>query len=175
MAGEQATPRPERSKGAAEGRAAEGAEEAQYIRPADRTGAPPAGQIRLGPAALAAHADWSIDPKKRWVAVATPGEGGWLIDAPEPVGEPATFLARLQQRAGGGPVALGLDLPIGVPRDYAALRPEPDFLDAARSWPDFFRVCATLPEVRPDRPFYPARGVKGMTRAAHARALGLGA
>jgi hypothetical protein len=35
-------------------------------------------------------------------------------------------------------------------------------------------VCATLDEVGPGRPFYPARGVRGMTRAAHAAALGLG-
>ena len=42
-----------------------------------------------------------------------------------------------------------------------------------RMRPDFFQVCATLAEVRPDRPFYPARGVRGMTRAAHAAALGL--
>ena len=39
--------------------------------------------------------------------------------------------------------------------------------------PDFFQVCAALAEVRPDRPFYPARGMRGMTRAAHAAALGL--
>ena len=39
--------------------------------------------------------------------------------------------------------------------------------------PEFFQVCAALAEVRPDRPFYPARGMRGMTRAAHAAALGL--
>ena len=38
---------------------------------------------------------------------------------------------------------------------------------------EFFRVCATLAELGPDRPFYPAHGVRGMTRAAHAAALGL--
>jgi hypothetical protein len=74
-------------------------------------------------------------------------------------------------------VALGVDLPIGVPRTYAALRPEPGFLaflETIRGWPDFFRVCETLAEIRADRPFYPARGVKGMTRASHSAALGLG-
>jgi hypothetical protein len=35
-------------------------------------------------------------------------------------------------------------------------------------------VCETVDQVRPDRPFYPARGIKGMTRASHAAALGLG-
>ena len=83
----------------------------------------------------------------------------------------------LRAEAGGDAVALGVDLPIGVPRSYAARRPEPDFLqflETVRAWPDFFRVCETLSELRPDRPFYPARGIKGMTRASHAAALALG-
>jgi len=37
-----------------------------------------------------------------------------------------------------------------------------------------FLVCEALTDIRPDRPFYPARGIKGMTRASHAFALGLG-
>ena len=74
-------------------------------------------------------------------------------------------------------MALGVDLPIGVPRAYAARRGESGFLHFLRQTarrPDFFQVCATLQEIRADRPFYPARGVRGMTRAAHAAALGLG-
>jgi hypothetical protein len=39
--------------------------------------------------------------------------------------------------------------------------------------PRFFQVAATLDEVAPGRPFYPARGVRGMSRMAHAGALGL--
>jgi hypothetical protein len=127
--------------------------------------------------ALAAHADWSVDPRKRWVAVARQHGAGWKLAAPRPVGDVTTFLARLRAEAAGGAVALGLDLPLGVPRAYAAQRPETNFLDflrASSNWPDFFRVCATLDEVRAERPFYPARGLSGMTRAAHAAALGLG-
>ncbi|HVC62979.1 MAG TPA: hypothetical protein VND19_21775 [Acetobacteraceae bacterium] len=130
------------------------------------------------PASLVAHADWSIDPRKRWVAVAHRAGAGWVLRAPRPVGEVAHFLARLRDEAAGGPVALGVDLPLGVPRAYAAQRREPDFqhfLEATRNWPDFFRVCAVLEELAPERPFYPARGIAGMTRAAHAAALGLGA
>jgi hypothetical protein len=129
------------------------------------------------PASLVAHADWSVDPCKRWVAVARRAGTGWLLHTPRPVGDVASFLARLRAEADGGPVALGVDLPVGVPRAYAAQRMEPDFLHflhATRNWPDFFRVCAVLEELAPERPFYPARGVKGMTRAAHAAALGLG-
>jgi hypothetical protein len=96
---------------------------------------------------------------------------------PRPVGDPAAFLDILRAEAGGAAVALGVDLPIGVPRIYAAQRPEPGFLrflETIRGWPDFFLVCQALTDIRPDRPFYPARGIKGMTRASHALALGLG-
>ncbi len=99
------------------------------------------------------------------------------MEAPRPVGDPAAFLGVLRAEARGAPVALGVDLPIGVPRTYAARRPEPGFLQflaTIRDWPDFFRVCDTLTDIRADRPFYPARGIKGMTRASHAAALGLG-
>jgi hypothetical protein len=87
------------------------------------------------------------------------------------------FLAGLLARAAGGAVALGVDLPVGVPRAYAAQCAETGFLDFLRAlaaWPDFFTVCDTLTEIRLDRPFYPQRGVRGMTRLSHAAALGLG-
>jgi hypothetical protein len=127
-------------------------------------------------ATIVAHADWSVDPRKRWVAVARREGGVWRLAAPVLVGEVATFLARLRSAAGGGAVALGVDLPLGLPRAYAARLPERDFLHfltTTATRPDFFQVCATLAEVAPGRPFYPARGIAGMTRAAHAEALGL--
>ncbi len=127
-------------------------------------------------ATIVAHADWSVDPRKRWVALARQDGNGWRLAAPAPVGEVATFLSRLRTEASGGAVALGVDLPLGLPRAYAARLPERDFLHfltTTASRPDFFQVCATLDQIAPDRPFYPARGVAGMTRAAHALALGL--
>jgi hypothetical protein len=96
---------------------------------------------------------------------------------PRLVGDPAVFLDVLRAEAAGAPVALGVDLPIGVPRLYAAQRSEPGFMafvETIRGWPDFFAVCEALTDIRVDRPFYPARGVKGMTRVSHALALGLG-
>lgn len=123
---------------------------------------------------IAAHADWSISPAKRWIAIARRIGGAWQAEAPRPVGDTAMLLPMLL--AEGAPVALGLDLPLGVPRDWAATRPEPGFsrfLAGLGSDPAFFEVSATLETVCPARPFYPARGVKGMTRAAHAAALGL--
>jgi len=124
---------------------------------------------------IAAHADWSTDPRKRWVSVARRGARGWRAEAPAPVGDPAARLAALL--AEGVPVALGLDLPLGVPRGFAQGRAEAGFvpfLAGLAATPGFFDVAATLDDVSRARPFYPARGVKGMTRAAHAAALGLG-
>ncbi|HEV7265116.1 MAG TPA: hypothetical protein VGN83_09380 [Falsiroseomonas sp.] len=123
---------------------------------------------------LAAHADWSISPGKRWLALARRGAGGWVAEAPRPVGDTARLLPALL--AEGMPVALGLDLPLGVPRGWAAGRGERDFpamLAGLARDPGFFEASATLKTVSPARPFYPARGIKGMTRAAHATALGL--
>ena len=110
--------------------------------------------------------------------VSSPGAltpGAWSLAAPRPVGDPALFLDALRAEAGNAPVALGVDFPLGLPRAYAAARPEagfPAFLAALRDRPDFFRVCETLDEIGPERPFYPARGMAGMNRAAHAHALG---
>jgi len=111
------------------------------------------------------------------MAVAHRRGTGWHATAPRPVGDIGTLFARLIAEAEGAPVALGADLPIGLPRAYAAQRTEPDFrrfLAATAHWPDFYSVCTSLNELNPERPFYPARGIKGMTRAAHAAALGLG-
>ena len=129
----------------------------------------------MGPS-LAAHADWSIDPRKRWITVAHRTTTGWTLTAPRPVGDVSILLSRLTQEADNGAVALGADLPIGLPRAYAASRPEPNFpafLHTIAALPDFFTVCTTLDEVRHDRPFYPNRGIAGMTRLSHATALGL--
>ncbi|MGG5821647.1 hypothetical protein [Falsiroseomonas sp. HW251] len=123
---------------------------------------------------IAAHADWSLDPRKRWIAVARRGARGWRAEAPRLVGDTGALLPWLM--ADGVPVALGLDLPLGVPRGWAAGRAEPGFpalLAGLARDPGFFEVSPTLATVSPARPFYPARGVKGMTRAAHAAALGL--
>ncbi|MDB5314999.1 MAG: hypothetical protein JWO24_843 [Rhodospirillales bacterium] len=123
---------------------------------------------------IAAHADWSTDPRKRWMTVARLGAGGWRAEAPRPVGDPHVMLADLL--ADGAPVALGLDVPLGIPRDYAALAgiaEFPTFLRGLVDRPGFFAVSAALGTVGLGCPFYPARGARGMTRASHAEALGL--
>jgi hypothetical protein len=123
---------------------------------------------------IAAHADWSTDPRKRWLTQAERRDGIWWAAAPRPVGALEKLLAGLL--VPGLPVALGLDLPLGLPRGYAAARSEADFSEFLRelaTTPEFFTVSRGLETVSPARPFYPARGIRGMTRAAHAAALGL--
>ncbi len=112
------------------------------------------------------------------MAVAQKQETGWILHAPEPVGEPCKLPDRLRARAAGWPVALGIDCPIGLPRAYAAahlpdLADFPAFLRALAPDADFWRPAATLAEVSPARPFYPARSLAGITRLSHALALGL--
>jgi hypothetical protein len=129
-------------------------------------------------ATIAAHADWSLEPRKRWLCVARRHTRGWVLAAPEPVGAVADLLPRLRALADGGAVVLGLDLPLGLPRAYAARwaveADFPGFLRGLADRPGFFQVCDDLAELGPQRPFYPRRGVAGMTRASHAAALGLG-
>lgn len=107
------------------------------------------------------------------MAVAQADGAGWCVRV-EPVGVVPTLLDRLRGSALGGPVALGVDFPIGLPRAYAAGLEGafPAFLLGLRDPAAFFTVCDTLHEVGPHRPFYPMRGVRGMTRLSHALALG---
>lgn len=88
----------------------------------------------------------------------------------------------MRDEASGAAVALGLDCPIGLPRAYAGRHggPARDFPSFLRTLagrpgvlPGFLQVAASLDEAGPHRPFYPARPASGMTRAAHAAALGL--
>lgn len=111
------------------------------------------------------------------MTVALRDGAGWRMRAPEPVGDVATLMSRLRSLAQGGAAVLGVDFAIGVPRAYAAAHVAeadfPAFLGGLRTRPDFFDVCATLEQIGAGRPFYPARGLAGMSRAAHAAALGL--
>jgi hypothetical protein len=115
-----------------------------------------------------------MEGRKRWVTIARRQGALWQASAPRLVGDPAALAAGLI--AERGPAALGLDLPLGVPRGFAESRQEadfPGFLAGLTQNLDFFTVSPSLETVSPARPFYPARGIKGMTRLAHAAALGL--
>lgn len=130
---------------------------------------------------MALHADWSLHASKRWMTRAV-WQDGWHAEAPEPVGEAASLMQRLCRQAGmradGSRIAFGIDCPLGLPRAYVRRHPGPhrdfrEFLLGLDDMPDFTRVCSELGELSGQRPFYPQRGLRGMSRAAHASALGL--
>lgn len=123
----------------------------------------PAGErVDLLPAVVA-HADWSLSPAKRWLAMARlDASGRYRAAAPQPVGDPATLLARLGEEAGQGGLFLGLDLPLGLPSAYARRAGIDDFavwfLGLGRgAWVDFFEVAGRPEEIALTRPFYPRR------------------
>lgn len=121
---------------------------------------------------VAAHADWSVNHRKRWITTARQTNGRWLIEAPEPVGEAGTLLARLCATAAGAPVAFGGDFPLGLPRAYAAragIRNFAHWLHSRTGEEKFFAVCHNLNDVALERPFYPywrTQGSKPMAALA---------
>lgn len=131
---------------------------------------------------LVVHADWSVDPRKRWLCQATLAKGGgYCIAAPRPVGDLDRLLAGLRAAApAGGPVLAGFDFPLGVPGSYARRAGIADFRTALKRfgrgrWKAFYEVAAAPGEISPWRPFFPARaGRKGEHRQIQlARGLGV--
>ena len=126
---------------------------------------------------LAAHADWSVSSRKRWMTRGRRTDDVWRIEAPVPVGDAATLLARLRAEAAGAAVAFGGDFPLGLPRAYAALAGIADFAGWLRGLTGdeaFFSVCDRLEDVCVERPFYPrARSEGAAPMKMHMARLGL--
>ena len=105
------------------------------------------------------------------MAVAQLAGATYVLHAPEPVGQVASLLSRLDSRVEGrGPFIVGFDFPIGIPASYARCAGIQRFLDqlphfGTGQWSAFYDVATTRGEVSPYRPFYPFRS--GGTRHAH--------
>ena len=86
----------------------------------------------MRPPEIVVHADWSVDPAKRWCARAIRlASGEYAALAPEPVGSLEDFLPGLQAAAGpGGTVFAGFDFPLGLPSAYADAAKIDDFAAA---------------------------------------------
>jgi len=129
------------------------------------------------------HADWSVQPRKRWRCeaqlVREQGQSRWRVEPPEPVGDVKAWVRELIERVECGErVALGLDLPIGVPAAYAMRVGVHDFRDllprlGCGEWKTFFDVAEQAHEVSPRRPFYPQRGRAGVRQSQLVKGLGL--
>jgi hypothetical protein len=113
--------------------------------------------------ALVAHADWSVHPRKRWMAQAVRRtDGGYLALPPVPVGALDGFWPALAAGAGPGAILVGFDFPIGLPAAYAHQAGIADFVTALSGfgegpWRDFYHVAVSPEQIAATRPFYPDR------------------
>lgn len=118
---------------------------------------------KLRPPEIVAHADWSIRPVGRRIAIARRGNDTWTVAPPVPAGEVAGLADWLLAEAGeDGTAFLGVDFPIGLPSAYAARARIADMLawlpQAGKGrWRDVFSPAASIAEIALTRPFYPAR------------------
>ena len=129
---------------------------------------------------IVAHADWGVDPRKRWVAVAKGSAGdGWSAAAAQVMPAGRDLRSQLGVRD-DEQLIVGFDFPIGLPRAYAERAGVQRFLEllpclGAEEWADFFTVADVASEISINRPFYPRTAqVKGAKQQVHlASALGI--
>ena len=122
------------------------------------------------------HADWSVSPKKRWVARAA-WASGWTVTTVELVGPASAFVAGLLNAAATRRVVAGFDFPIGLPTTYGEKTGEPDFPAFLRGvgagrWSRFANIARSADEISIEQPFYPAGSTGGVTQAALIRGHG---
>lgn len=120
---------------------------------------------------LVVHADWSLNPKKRWMASATFLEDHYLAYPTEQVGEVANFISKLGKATDpDGSTIIGLDFPIGIPINYAKKVGVKDFIASLSEfgkdkWAFFYHVAESPEQISLHRPFYPRK--PGGTRQIH--------
>lgn len=126
---------------------------------------------------LVAHADWSTNPKKRWIATGSLSGTSYRLSAPQRVGDVPSLLRRLNEQAGGGTLVVGFDFPIGLPSFFAERVRASRFLDilpvlGSGDWTMFYDVAVFPAEISFHRPFYPYRSM-GALQAHLKSALGV--
>jgi len=129
---------------------------------------------------LIAHADWSTDPAKRWLSVATRSDGSYRLAPTQLCPQPAGLLNWLRRQSPDQGVTLGFDFPVGLPIALAEPLGVATFRDVLRqlstgAWPDFLTPASDIGEAKPTRPFFPSHQMpKGIvTRQGLADALGV--
>ena len=122
---------------------------------------------------LVVHADWSLDPRKRWYAAAAlQADGHYLVSAPTRVGCLSSYFRRLRDNvAADATVLAGFDFPIGLLARYADKVGVTDFVDALPrfghgEWDEFYCPAKSRSSISTRRPFYPA-GSTGGTKKQH--------
>ena len=114
--------------------------------------------------------DWGSTPAKRQMCRAVLSGGRYVISPPRPVHDVAALEL--------GPGALAaFDCPIGVSHAYAMLAGLASFRAALQTFGSgrfrsFYELATCAADIATERPFYPARGVKGTTRDDLRKVLG---
>lgn len=126
---------------------------------------------------LVRHADWSVHPRKRWIASATLHTGVYRVTRPEPVRHARRLLDDSLALADGGGALLGFDFAIGLPRAYARRAHIDSFLHALPAfgtghWSRFYDLAECPEDLSLHRPFYPKRP-GGALREHLVKGLGL--
>jgi hypothetical protein len=112
------------------------------------------------------HADWSVHPSKRWIALARRRAGGWTVLSLSGVDPSHEYLAWLFAAAVEGPVLAGFDFPIGLPSFFGAHIGQTNFRAALGAfgggrWSRFYDVAGEPGEIALERPFYPRHADRG--------------
>ena len=118
------------------------------------------------------HADWSINPRKRWMVVANKQPNHrWLIEQPRVVDDPTSLFKNLTPKIlQSGCLLAGFDFPIGLPYKFALKAGLTDFLSTLplfgnREWSQFYTPAEIPSQISLYRSFYPAR--PGGTKRQH--------
>jgi hypothetical protein len=114
--------------------------------------------------------DWGSTPPKRQMCRAVLLEGRYVFSPPRPVPDVAT----LELEPG---TLAAFDCPIGVSRDYAARAELHSFRGALEvfgrgRFGRFYEFADCSADIATERPFYPKRGVQGVSRDDLRRVLG---
>jgi hypothetical protein len=114
--------------------------------------------------------DWGATPAKRQMCRASLQCGRYVLSAPRSVKD----VGALELSAG---TLAAFDCPIGVSRDYAAMAELGSFraalaLFGTGRFGRFYDFADCSADIATERPFYPKRGVKGVSRSDLRRALG---
>ena len=123
------------------------------------------------------HSDWSVHPRKRWMAQAFFCDGSWHVRASEPVPASDELVALLLD-AGVGATLAGFGFPIGLPQAYGELTGFAGFREALEQfgsgeWDGFFEVANDPAVISVRRPFYPHTPKRGLKKSVLHERLGL--
>jgi hypothetical protein len=125
------------------------------------------------------HADWSCDPKKRWLAAAERRGDAWKVDAPKPASTTAELLILIHRcRQNSCRALFGFDFPIGLPITFGRQIEFEGFVHALSEfgggpWQAFFRVADRPEEISIWRPFYPNTSRRGRRHSDMFEPLGV--